>query len=1312
MATLTALSLLAGSAVLVFGVNAAKGIENAPPPEEEPPQAAINSYEPEPVAAPAPVVEPPVEAPDMAGGAIGRPKWGVISSNVLAPQDTTLGATVTNALGIREDPRTLNDQIILVERQLEAANFNGFVLKKKIADTLTKYQGVRKTFAEKFAESKNQELTAADYLKKLNSQGNQNQEGKKALNKIISGNGTEAEKAEAKRKLAEMGQAKEVDEITLGKWRKSYTDATAKKIEADDEKTDAERDKNKYFAELSELRTKADEQEKTVKELLAKRQALLTRYQAVLLQKKKKADQPVDMQARNDRYAKAITAKNIAEENLRRFYSNTWLPLEGQPSQATYQGQFSSLQTIWRNAKAEVELAQAGLTAPSQVSTTDAESEFAAFASDIVDLTRNAIDRNGEIKPEFVWADGTMRGYPSAVKTLKEYATKPKLRIAANVYYEIANMDTATLVRNLPRFLDYFKKLKGTIGVRSEREKPSSFSLQGDVTSIVLREFVARIVELAANQVRLYPRPADIDQTDPQAVLYAQLRDKTNEFVDKQIFLLNKMFKVIKTARKTIKLSGVEGKNLLDLEEKVRELYPIADGIPPMGTCERLFKPSTFAALSTGIFKGKKILEEVLEDPTLKDQFLDEIGFIKVSNFIEAKEYARTPRFRGQNALSLLKKAAFVEYNRRIQQEAYNNPTATLHYTNSADRIVRRLNDLTRDQLLAIDVSGIVFPDPGTGPRIANQDYARQIAELAETSALKFVPGIFLEAGRLADDGSRRSTIEPLINFRNACETDGNVGQGSQQTSRILDILDKLASMEITIKEEANPLLTMISKLEEKGKIDITRRDQSEPQSSLAQHGFTAGIGNWAVMKVADDPKLNFVQTFLTFRSSKFRSIPYNDTTVYGGKTVNTREVYAKLALAEIEKMPSFESRTKDDKESFPYDADWQRLSDDFHLNFVIYRDNRGTGIVDRSAAGRPNAPVYNVFKAKNGRYYPIRMNAGRLAAPGLPAGVGGPRFAQFNRGIMGGAIDGLEFPVAIFEPEEKTGEFLNRTVGQPVRQGLSAAATKASEFGSAAATKASEFGSAVYVAVTTDRGVTTYVKAKAYEHIGEPLYRFVNGVWKQLTEEEVEEEVKDYREADPVAEEAAERARAAAEARGAEARRGFVARVIPDPTPDQVATLKAKLIEISNKPRGFTDDQTATIFKLLKFNLMMDHVGKPEFRKILQDSGIDQNKILRTLVLNLHSDRCSNPAMCRLIYDRVMAMYDFKNNGGDIDLQNIYSQVIPPAGEPAAAPAPAPLADVLQIENRNAAGVGLGGRRKTSSWRRSKPARYTRRKF
>jgi hypothetical protein len=605
-------------------------------------------------------------------------------------------------------------------------------------------------------------------------------------------------------------------------------------------------------------------------------------------------------------------------------------------------------------------------------------------------------------------------------------------------------MDTATLVRNTPRFLDYFKKLKGTIGIRSERERPSSFSGQGDVTTIVLKEFVARVLELSANQVRKYPGPAAVDPNDAQAVIYTELRNKTNEFVDKQVFLLTKMFKVIKTARKTIKLSGVEGKNLLELEEKAKQLYPIADGVPPMGMCQRLFKPATFEALSTGMFKGKKILEEVLEDPTLKDDFLDAIGFMKVTNLIEAKEYARKA-----GGEPLLRKAAFAEYTRRIQQEAFNAPTGTLYYVNSAELNSQAFERLSRGDLLRLVVSE--FPNRGHGVPITNEQYARQIAALAETPILKFVPGIFLEAGRLADDGSRAISVEPLVNFRNACETDGNVGRGSAETSRILDILDRLASMEISPKEESNPLLTMIKKLEEKKKIDLTRRDQAEPQSSLAQHGFTVGIGNWAIMKVTDEKKLNFVETFLTFRSSKFRSIPYNDTTVYGGKTVNTREIYAKLALAEIEKMPSFESRTDDEKKGFPDDSDWQRLSDDFNLNFVIYKDNKGTGVVDRSAAARPNAPVYNVFKAKNGKYYPIRMNAGPVAAPGLPAGVGGPNFTQFNRGILGGAIDGPVFPVTTFEPEETTGEFLGRTVAQPVRQGLSVAATNVGKLGESA---------------------------------------------------------------------------------------------------------------------------------------------------------------------------------------------------------------------------------------------------------------------
>jgi hypothetical protein len=1417
MATLTALSLLAGSAALVYGTSIATAIGNPSPPDSTsipvepvpqftpqpvprysssipvqpvaqfsdqlvatdsngvPPQqeSSLSAYDsqhaqysptlrymrqiqpdlakPAPSAPPPPVSDEDPEkiilpsappAPpgsglgednpgEMTGGAVGRPAWGTISSNVLVPQDTTIGATVTAALGIKEDPRSLNEQIFLVERELEAANFNQYSINDKIQIIMAKYTVERQKFAEKFAQSKNYELTAADYLKKLNNQGQKSlsKEEKAKLTAIINGTGTPEEKAEAKKKQAEGGQVKEVPEETLKAWRDKYTDAISKKIEADDDKIDAERDKNKLFAEITELRTKKDEQEKLAKELTVKRNALLIRLQGVLTQKQKKEAQPLDMPARTQRYANALAAKKVAEDNLRRFYSNIWLPLDNdQSTQSKYKNQFDSLQNIWKNANSELELAQAALTAPAQVSNTNAQAEFLAFASDVTNITRDAVNRNGTIKPEFVWQPdtpgqegialedpGRKSGYPKAVNTLKDYASKPNLQIAANIYYEIALMETDTLIRNIPRFLEYLKKLKGTGLVRSQRERPVGFSLKGDVTNIVLKEFIERVVELAANSVRSYPRPDEVDPTNPQAIIYSQLRDKTNDFVDKQIYLLNKMFKVIKKARKDIKPSGIQGKNLLELEEKLNELYHVPDNVPPKGMCERIFKPSTFEYLSTGIFKNKNILKEVLEDPVLKDDFLDAIGFIKVSNFLDAKEYARKA-----GGEPLLRKAAFAEYNQKIQKDAFNNPTATVYHDNSAILNSQQFSErMSRGDLLRLDIS--TFVDHGNGGVITNKEYARQIALRSELPVLKFVPGIFLEAGRLANDGSRRLTIEPLSNFRDACETDGNVGQGSEQTDRILDILDELAKIEISPKQDVNPLLKFIKKLEDMKKIDITRRDQAEPQSSLKRHGFNNGIGDWAIMNVIDDKKdLNFVQTFLTFRSSKFRSIPYNDTTIYRGKTVNTREVYAILALEEIEKMPSFQDRTADEKKDFPSDSDWQKLSDDFHLNFLIYRDNRGNGIVDRSMATRPNAPVYNVFKAKNGRYYPIRMNAGRVFAPINPGGIAGPTFIRANRGILGGAIDGVEFPVTKIEEQETTKDFFHRTVVKPAVIGANAV-------GSAVDFAGNLIPPIILGSIYTTVGIgktLKYVLATGAKYVGQPLYKFVNGVWKKLTEEEV----KDFTKPDDAAEEKAAREKAAAEARGAQQRKDFVPVVIPEPTPQEVARLKAKLIEISNQPNGFTDDQTTTIFKLLKFNLRMDNVGKDEFKRIIQQSGIDPDNINRRLPLNLHSDRCENQRLCSLIYNRVMAMYGFKNDGGNIELQDIYSQVfaVPPAADaaeaqpapvqPAAEAQPAPVQPAPEPEAEPAPNPVLpegGGRRKTTTnWRRSKPVRYTRRKF
>jgi hypothetical protein len=703
------------------------------------------------------------------------------------------------------------------------------------------------------------------------------------------------------------------------------------------------------------------------------------------------------------------------------------------------------------------------------------------------------------------------------------------------------------------------------------------------------------------------------------------------------------------------------------------------------------------------MFKGKKILEEVLEDPALKDDFLDAIGFMKVTNLIEAKEYARK-RVGRRNVLT---RAAIAEYSSRIQQEAFNDPDGRTRYnTNSLDFIIAFFRGLNRDQLLSLDIAAIT--NNAVGPtQITNEEYARQIAEFAENPFVKFVPGVFLESARLADDGSRASDIEPLVNFRNACETDGNVGRGSAETSRILDILDRLASMEISPKEESNPLLTMIKKLEEKKKIDLTRRDQAEPQSSLAQHGFTAGIGNWAIVKVTDEKKLNFVETFLTFRSSKFRSIPYNDTTVYGGKTVNTREIYAKLALAEIEKMPSFESRTDDEKKGFPDDSDWQRLSDDFNLNFVIYKDNKGTGVVDRSAAARPNAPVYNVFKAKNGKYYPIRMNAGPVAAPGLPAGVGGPNFTQFNRGILGGAIDGPVFPVTTFEPEETTGEFLGRTVAQPVRQGLSVAASAlgkaviatgqaasnaamtvegaardlgtlvselATSAGTVAATKAAkaaEVSVRLYSELSTIAGDKARQASEAVGAVG----RTVGNVVSANARIAAEKSVKLAQVAAEKAGEAAANARRAAET---------LASAVMD-LPGDVSTA------VAQKAREAAESAAESAAAAAR--------TASELTERVKQLGSELYKVtgLKTAV-GYVADKFKREEVPEQVEEgeRLGQLQDTKIQHPDDRLP--------------------PLAPGQTAQEANSAAIrGMfptGGRRKTSSWRRSKPSRYTRRKF
>jgi hypothetical protein len=1043
MATLTtALAITAGSVALIGSLYGAKAIEKAPPEVPEP--APVVAQEPAP--APAPIAEPegavlPVEeGAEMVGGAIGRPKWGVISSNVptgeLPPGIATAIASVTGTL----NPSGLRDQIIVVTQQLDAARFAVYQADDKITKVNALYVNERKKYIEKYALSKNAETIANIYNKKLTSQGQQkgknDPEVKAKQAEIDKASGDEKKRLE--REKQEMLQAKPVDDTVLDGWTKKYSDALGEKIAADDDRADAERDKNKYQTQLTELRAKKDEQEKLVKELNAKLKTLLG-----LLQKQSGVNKPVqkaaDWDARTKRYALAAKRFNEAESNLRIFISETWLPLAGDKTiQATYSDQLRALKTLYENAKGEMDLARMALTTTPGTKVTTAANEFTAFVGEVEEITRNAVNRDGSIKPEYAHTDRTpRRGYPDAVRVLKEYAKKEKLRIVADTYYEIANQDPQSLIRNLQKYSEYFSKILGTnqsglVTIASERVQ---VGMKFEITQLVLREFVTSLLQRAANAVHLLPDdvPAGAsDQDRANARIYAALREETNSFVDKQIYTIKKMFKAIKKAKDSVKPGELASKNLLQLQRQVQILFPIQAGVPPPGRCQLLFKPKVFEYFQTGMYDKKDILKEVLETSSDKQKFLDEIGFIRVGNFLEAQAYSKTRGADQASSLLLIKKAAFKEYVDEIDRLAYNDPDGMVaqHKIGRADDLWTAFTTLADVVILQnSSVEDIIRPlllRNIAGADMSNKDYAADLHRISDIEANKFVPGAYLPAKPEAVGGPER--ILPISDFKAACELDGNVGHGQAESDRILAILTQLETIEPVSAAPTDPLLKAIEKMEKKKSIDIRRPDQAQGISTLGIRGFPNGVGNWTIMKVVDTKgkeDLNFIQTFLTFRSSKFRSIQYGDTTEYNGKTWNSRELYAKLFIDHLMQMPSFESR---DRKSFPTDNDWLKLSTDYHVNFILFKEGETRGTVDISAASRVGAPVYNVFKSINGRYYPILMQAAAPAIPAAPRGANPAEVGMINRGIFGGAVDGILFPVPDEPaPVESTAAFVGR---------------------------------------------------------------------------------------------------------------------------------------------------------------------------------------------------------------------------------------------------------------------------------------------
>ena len=219
-----------------------------------------------------------------------------------------------------------------------------------------------------------------------------------------------------------------------------------------------------------------------------------------------------------------------------------------------------------------------------------------------------------------------------------------------------------------------------------------------------------------------------------------------------------------------------------------------------------------------------------------------------------------------------------------------------------------------------------------------------------------------------------QKSIENINTLLESCTIEKNTTKRSEiiNIRKILEQINKISP-----STPGNPLDALIIQLEGEFKIVSTRGDQGVIIAKANTVGFSRFKPVPSIIEVNDkNAELNAMETFLTFRSNNFKSIPSTDTTLYGGKIENTRDVYARLAFDILKGLPSF--------------ADWDgkvedtffqtRLARQFNLNFVILDEVSGN--VKPMTAQRPNADFHFIFKRSDGKFFPVRFGDPETALP------------------------------------------------------------------------------------------------------------------------------------------------------------------------------------------------------------------------------------------------------------------------------------------------------------------------------------------
>jgi hypothetical protein len=139
----------------------------------------------------------------MAGGNIGRPPWGVISAS--SPGNAPpagITSALTSILGVSYNPKELEQQLILTERQYQQITLEIFEVEQKLTRKKKEYIDNLGSYAKSLSDSKKAEIDINFYKKKMEVK-ELSKERRKQLNDIISNKDkSDADRQAAKDELA------------------------------------------------------------------------------------------------------------------------------------------------------------------------------------------------------------------------------------------------------------------------------------------------------------------------------------------------------------------------------------------------------------------------------------------------------------------------------------------------------------------------------------------------------------------------------------------------------------------------------------------------------------------------------------------------------------------------------------------------------------------------------------------------------------------------------------------------------------------------------------------------------------------------------------------------------------------------------------------------------------------------------------------------------------------------------------------------------------------------------------------------------